>query len=461
MHELCEFHLHFTSLNTQVLELTNGDLVAINAQEIHVLCANKQPQIFSPDQIISILTPPCMCDIYVADKWIPARMQNCKVSSNPATLKFSVNLPLMMEVFDPKLIKETKLTGDKYFDNRPNIPFPNFTLPDEVSQEIHMGQREDHIPLSVAVERLRHLKPIVPFSRRSRDINPNAFIWNNNTINWPFILTILALVATVVLTGILVIFRKKWLSWATLLAHLVPKVEAQKQAQDPFAAFRDPVQQYLNQDPHTLAEASTSNQPETLPFHILASFANSLLILICICLVIYWLRRCWYESKIILSLVLTSLEESVEIPMQSLPLPLLNMHFSSDDPFDQLKLSGVWYRSVLSWESDLLIKDRKSKMVLVLNRSVRIPLLKCQKVLNIVKQHYAVALRLSHQGHSTFISHLCKEACQMDRCPIGYNLANLVPVCWENKQLDPPIMIQSGAYSVASQREKTKDTEYA
>ena len=245
----------------------------------------------------------------------------------------------------------------------------------------------------------------------------------------------------------LIMIRKKSVTLASLLAG-IKTASAQKLDDFSFDLLRPHVRQGLRiPQPHQTTLPPQSLSPITWIDQL--TLAISLLILIGLVsgmIYLLFLRRRSHTTRI--SLLISSLYDSVEIPLTNLLFPLPTLHFTATSPFSDFSMTQGRLISSIQWKGTIMIAERLSKITTSLPTSAKLWFPLAWKVSKVTSNEFILSLKVSGMEADGCIATLCPMDCNLEECPTAYNLAPVLPLRFRDAALRPHLAVRTGTWDV-------------
>ncbi len=411
--ELCDYHLFSGKIQSEIMEIANNQFLITNAKTILSDCRSQAPSIHKPDQIVTILKIPCMCDITVDGKWIPARISTCDMETPTFTIEYPVNLPLLQELYDIEQL--SKIAGDSTYSREmlDSIQLPGYLQTD--SEKFSSRDADLNMRIQDALSHMRQHGSFTPQSQSLRYYRPDSFYSNSTGLNWPLVLGMIALLGIGILVLILFLYRRRWGKWVGLFSQLaLPGASA---SLDLNSLTLDKKQDLLLA-PLTKTVVEDNHDDTTMLLWVMLGL-QICMIAMCIAALLFKLCQRLQRANTFLLIQFIGLHDICEVKLSPLMMPVAHMHFRADIAISDIGLSGPWYEPYLRLHHDLTVSDKLSSLQLQIPTRVQLSYWQVYLMRKIMRGQFAVVLKVLHGSQFIYLNQVCPNSCMGNQCEVS------------------------------------------
>lgn len=403
IHKLCNFKFIPNVLNSNIIELSPTSVLIYKIQSLSLDCP-KEKKVIS-GCAFCIIHVPCKCSLSTDSLYLPPRLVNCYQSQQNFTILHSFNLALLQQFFDEN--KLANLLGDTIFPKPIDLKVPLFKIFNHSMDKVIADDHRYQLSLNKMAEAAKKDETI--FKQLSEPLIDGLI---NIPSSWPdtnAILIFTTMGGTVVslIFCVLALIKLRKLKIELLILQQVAQANSQT-----IPSF---IYQAKTTAPVLKAPVSIEKLLISEISWIHAVFTVGFIIIIILCIIIFYLWRSRPSKETILQLEITSGGKCAIIPL--LTLPLCPSYYKFQSPvIRNLTTSPNFlnFKLYADWDQFDVI-DKQSSKTIQIPKVITLNWLNHSNVTKILKQPYCAYVMVTHQGFNTIItpSSLSQNSCDL------------------------------------------------
>ena len=428
---LCDFRVSLHYIKPAIQHLHHGNYLILNVSRIYQKCPSGRQHL--PGCKFCIYTLPCFCDLATTDIYFPPRLTHCSGSNTSATHAHSVNLAMLLHIFELDEIKH--ISADTKFPKQPLVETPPMKLFQHNFSRLIAQDKADDLSLQRIASAMKNDKTIFqslsdPILDSLDDMIDDSSIWS-----WTTILTLLNTVISVllVLGGCYLYYRFRLLATAFAVLQTAAPTSAQNIFQPNDQAVLPLFPSTL--PPPTIPPIYISIHDSTL-LYALISFACALF-----CFTAYKFLQNSTPHAII-SAEISSGKSCIFIPLLTTPYCPKFFHAQLQDNFSNIQVLG-WFRPKFSWNNgSLRLTNLLDKSELSVPQQVSITIFQAVK-LRIMLRKTIFCYLIAEHGFHAFHMKLCPPECIDCLAPVPANAPEAPAHTMQPSPSDPSLSISA------------------
>ena len=223
--ELCDFRVTLNSIQPTLIHLHHGNYLVLNVTRMYQKCPTGRQQIQGcPFCIYSV---PCFCDIATDEIYYPPRLTHCTKSNGTVTMAHSVNLAMLLHVFELDEIKHIK--AETKFAKKPIVVTPPLKLFKHNFSEMIAQDKVDDLSLKRIATSVRDEKVIFQSLAEPILDDLNDLDDDTSLVSWNSILTLIntAVLILIILGGCYLFYQIRILATAIAVLKQIKPASSQ------------------------------------------------------------------------------------------------------------------------------------------------------------------------------------------------------------------------------------------
>ena len=385
INKLCDFRFLPNKMKPAVLQLNLTHYLVYNTTQLNLLCAGSLTKSLTGCHFC-LITVPCNCSINTTSVFIPHRFLNCHHHSKPITMLHPINLALLQQYFDTKVLDS--IQAHTTYPEPLNISVPDFKIFEHQYSKIVATEQYEHLSLKKMALQAKQYKTV--FTSLADPLLESS-IKSDNSFSWVTVLAASSTALTVICTiAVTFLFRKyRRINQLLLTSQLIAQAKAMPIDLPSFIYT-------------TLAPVTTTNSP-TFDIDSIPP-SNVLTLVLCITVILlYKVVRYFCRSIQTSTLILevTNGYSSIQFPCLKLPKCIQHLNFEGADFVKNLTISNGKFPKLTIDFGDFSIYNRITKQHVPLITLHRLNPLQGYRLRSITNKPFHIALWVKHNQTCT------------------------------------------------------------
>lgn len=417
--ELCDFRVHLHTITPALIHLHHGNYLVLNVTRMYQRCPQGRQQIQGCP--FCVYTVPCFCDLATDKIYYPPRLNHCAKSNGTVKIEHSLNLPLLLHMFEMDEIKH--INAETKFPKPAIVSTPPLKIFKHNFSELLAQDKTDDLSLKRIAQSVRDDKLIFqslaePILDDLNDIDDDVSLFS-----WNSILTLVntAILVILVVGGCYLYYQIRMLATAMAILKQVKPATSQEIVQpnhlDGMHIFS------TTPKTSTMSPIYITIHDDTL-MYVLITFACTL---VCFLLFKLLTKKSTLAS---IAVEISSGRSCILIPIITIPFCPKFYHCQIVTNFSDIKVLG-FLRPRFSWNTGLLtIKNLIDASQLTVPNEVSISFMQGLRLRLMLRKTiycYLVATHGMHAFHMKLCNIDCTE-CTLPSNTIETPAQNVTPI---------------------------------
>lgn len=393
VHKLCNFRFLDNFLIHDIIELSPTSVLVYSGDTLTLDCPRNRTTL--PGCRLCVITLPCQCSLSTKSLFLPPRLVNCQRKDTDVSVSHPVNLALLQEYFDEKLLKS--ISADTFFNSAVNMSLPSFKFYHHNISEILANDQSSHLSLKKMVDATK--QDALIFKTLSESILDGQVAIKSAEPDLNTILTFSALGigSLAIIFNIFVFCKLRNLSTALLVAQQISKSRAEE------------IPSFIYHKLTSTSQATPSSVSDLEKFFssqfswIHASVILSCLVLLFLIFVIYYLHRSKKSKCTQIVLEITSGGDCVVVPILRLSLCPSYYDFSRPS-IDDVTLAALPSFKLFILYSSFTVTNKLTNQTVTIPTTFSVGIYARYKLQRILKQPFNVYVLVTHQGFASVLN---------------------------------------------------------